>query len=364
MGMVHPTELAVSWARALPDEAKPLLDPESLTAYAGLGTRLEIVAESYYLECRLERSKQVDLLFAFHRGGTGASSLPGWINARRASASAVARPAWDAARSLVCRWSDDGDPLHDQVSAIWFEFDDVRRAAGEVAPSLSTCVATRYDRDYRAPSGATRGGTAAALVAAHHGLLGALADGGIDDQLRRVVNVLPDGGAIIHLSVMTARDPCAVKVYGVVPTAGLEAFLKSAGWRGPFESLRLLLRDLASPDVCGENVYFDLNLANMGQANACTLGIAFSQQQVVQSSAPPDIARKRLLERLEAHGQCTHRQAVALAAWPAQVTEGLGGWRRASRWFDVKAVLDHSGDVQSKVYLGFHATRSPFVIGG
>jgi hypothetical protein len=204
-----------------------------------------------------------------------------------------------------------------------------------------------------------------ALVLAYRALLGPRADDAMEEALRRVVRALPEGGGIIHLSVMSARVPCAVKLYGVVPQAALEAFLQSVGWRGPFGALRVLLRDVATAEVCGPDVYFDLNLTNMGRSDACTLGVAFSQQQIAGALSPPDIARRSLLARLEARRQCTALQAAALAAWPsASVAGELGGWRRASRWLDVKAVIDHAGEVQSKAYLGFNVSRHPFAFGG
>jgi len=132
---------------------------------------------------------------------------------------------------------------------------------------------------------------------------------------------------------------------------------------GRLDCIQEFVNLVATSDICGEDIYFDLNLSTMRNADAAALGVAFSQQQVM-STSPRDAARRTLLGRLVTCGHCTSDEARALANWveiPVDAAPPIPGDPRAYRWLDIKAVLRADGAAALKAYLGLGTIRSPFV---
>lgn len=99
----------------------------------------------------------------------------------------------------------------------------------------------------------------------------------------------------------------------------------------------------------------DLPLSELLRDEQPSLGICFSQQQVIASSEA-DPSRRALLAQLVAEGLCQPDQAEALAAWPG--TQHVDHLTQVVRWVDIKLVLGTAREVLPKAYLGFSLVRS------
>jgi hypothetical protein len=198
------------------------------------------------------------------------------------------------------------------------------------------------------------------MISVYQALTGHRGEDDLVDLLRSCIYALPIGADLVHISLMSGRDPHAVKVYGVAPRSLFSSYLRTVGWCGSFTTLHDVMERLAIPGLCGDDVYFDLNLSNMHIPNESTLGVAFSQQQV-----GPDARRLTLLQHLADEGQCSSQQAAALGAWATLAPEPCAAHRhrRISRHLDLKTVIAPRGELRTKAYLGFRVESNPFVIG-
>jgi len=254
------------------------------------------------------------------------------------------------ARDFVNRWATPGDALHGMVSAIWLEFDDVRRTANDQAPSISACVVPDYGRSFRPGDHLERNRKADIMTGVYQALTRQATEDEVVDLLRSCTYALPNGADLVHISLMAGRDSRAVKVYGVAPRSLFASYLRTVGWCGSFNTLHTVMQRLAIPGLCGDDIYFDLDLSNMHLPGESTLGIAFSQQQL-----GPDSRRLTLLQHLAEEGQCTAQQAAALGAWATLAPEpcATNRHRHVSRHLDLKTVLGAPTGLKTKAYLGF-----------
>ncbi|MET0791074.1 MAG: hypothetical protein ABW061_06090, partial [Polyangiaceae bacterium] len=322
---------------------------------------LELECDSYYVETRLNSSPQTDLLLAFERHNPHLARVLERLRFLARGAAPASQPAWRVAERFIERWLCPTDPLHDAVSTVWFEFDDVLRPLRSAAPSLSACLVPAYSARFE-PRAVSASAIAAALQIAQRALCGADGDAADFQRMNLAVAGLPPAGRFIHLSHMTARRSADLKLYGVVPRDELVPYLERIGFQGPLARLSELLESLATRELCAEDLYFDLNLSNVQQAGRASLGLAFSQQQVLASAAK-DRGRAALLARLSNWGLCSAAQASALAEWGgASATAGSWYTPAVRRWLDLKCVISAQGVVQCKAYLGFAPRRSPFAI--
>jgi hypothetical protein len=360
MQRVDPVDEFLTWAQLHPAVTTDLFTTDDLQAYATLARSLALNGLSHYAECRLAEPRQLDLLVAFNRHRTDLELLLSRLTARCELASQHTRRAWTLAAGFVGRWAKLRQALQEMVSAIWLEFDDVRRKANDQAPSMSACVIPDYGRNFRPSDELDRRRKAQTVTSVYQALTGNAVEDEFVDLLRSCTYALPNGADLIHVSFMSGRDPRSVKIYGVVPRSLLSSYLRTVGWCGSFSALNTAMQRLAIPGLCGDDIYFDLDLSNMHVPSKSTLGIAFSQQQL-----GPDSRRLTLLQHLADEGQCTSQQAAALGTWATLAPEpcASGRHRRVSRHLDLKTVLGASAELRTKAYLGFRVESNPFVIG-
>ena len=360
MHRVEPVDELLAWTHLHAARATDLFTKDDVQAYATLARSLALNGLSYYAECRLAEPRQLDLLMAFNRHRTDLQLLLSRLTTCCEGASEKARGAWVLAHDFVCRWAKSREVLHQVVSAIWLEFDDVRRKASDQGPSMSACVVPDYGRNFRPSDQLERRRKAEIMTSVYQALTGRAAEDEFVDLLRSCTFALPNGADLVHISVMAGRDPRAVKIYGVVPRSVFSSYLRTVGWCGSFSTLHTVMQRLVIPGLCGEDVYFDLDLSNLHSPNKSTLGIAFSQQQL-----GPDSRRLTLLQHLADEGQCTLEQAAALGAWATLAPEpcATDRHRRVSRHLDLKTVLGGPAELRTKAYLGFRVESNPFVIG-
>jgi hypothetical protein len=293
-------------------------------------------------------------LLAFGQGAAKVTRLATRLKAVAGGAAPSTQDTWRTVGGFVDRWINPQDPLHDAVGTVWLEFDDVTRAIAAIAPSVSGCVIRGYGANFN-PREAGNSNATEALWLACGSLCARSEVAALRLCIEHVEKALPKGGRLIHLSWMGARCSRPLKLYGVVPRDEFLDFLERISFPGHMACVRKVLEDVATPQHCGRDIYFDLNLNALCDATTASLGIAFSQQQI-QASSRCDPHRARLLERLAAEGQCSPTQARALGEW------GSGTDRR---WLDLKMVIDAHGNVQTKAYLGFAPSRAAsFGLGG
>ncbi|MDI1480335.1 hypothetical protein [Polyangium sp. y55x31] len=327
-----------------------------------LSAQLPDVFSSYYLECRLSaEQEQVDFLACM--------SMPRDERHRRKMYAASERPpgdtpAWRFAWDVMHRWASPDHDWPSRIPCLWLEFDHMNtRSTAWPSPSIWVGVDPGYPNAH-IPSASWDPRNAyevfldfimPAVPPAVEGLLSGHGRRAMAACFQR----LPPGGRIIHASLMLAREPVAIKIYGAIPRAHLEGYLKDLAWPGPLELLKQVERTFYTPETADDTVYFDLALHHSLLPYAA---IAFSQLQLGEParSAP---GRDALLGLLEEHGLCTAEKREALLTWPGSARESRPSTSvqaRIARWFDAKITIHSEQGVGAKGYLGFAPILSLF----
>jgi hypothetical protein len=314
---------------------------------------LEDVITAMYLEMRLgSGDRRVDCLFAIDRPCPSDAHAFRDLAQRAQGWSAPEQQAWLPIARLGDAWAHPGAPLWSRVPAMWLELDDVRRQ-GASPPSVCMCLVPAYARPFD-HLGEGHIDEDLDTVRRILELLGMPPSPADDERLRRCFACLPPEGRFIHLSVMLGREPRAVKLYGTMRRAALLPYLREIGWRGEFDALAHAQETLYDESLVGDEVFFDLNLANFDVPDRASMGLSFSQQHVVRGP-DRDPGRRALLDRLVGAGLCRSDEATMLAAWPGTsrvCTEGKKVPQRFVRFLDVKLVWEAGRGLQAKAYLG------------
>lgn len=346
--------------------AAEFLSQQTHRSLLGLLARLPELDNSRYLELRLGESRgQVDYLMSL-------TQRQAQMLARSLSSSDG--PGMEAVRRLGEHWTPTAPPALRAIPSAWLEFDDVAHQEAPAA-SVCVCVAPTY-RDPYAPIPAQPPGELLDTIVEWVRAL-RQQDPGSDQRqvLRRCIDALPDGARWIHLSLMSARDPVALKLYGVFPADTLLRYLQEIAWPGTLTTFSQFLRRFHSPEQDGEEIYLDFPLAAFEDRPGAGLGLCFSQQQLRGSERrrSGDPARASLLKALVRDGACTSVQAAALAEWVARPAatissaDGRAALPQAAlqidRWLDLKLVYHDARPLLAKAYLGFARRRTGFGFG-
>ncbi|WP_437314147.1 hypothetical protein [Sorangium sp. So ce385] len=250
---------------------------------------------------------------------------------------------------LLLAWTTPGTLLSEQVPLLWFEFDQPAARTGPVEPSVLLCLDPRpltnlevpaAERDF-SPSGRLQLIDTAVSV-----LLGVPVPAARRAALRRCFDLLPDGGHVVHLSVMSARRPVALKLNVSLPRDRLVDYLLGVGWPGDPGELEGTLDALRVDD---ERATIDVTV---GDVVAPRLGIELFDL----ATRKLDPGRRATLDRFASLGLCTPAQRDALAAWPGSSRERHRAheWpSRVHRWIDLKITLGPDRALSAKAYLGF-----------
>ncbi|WP_437542799.1 hypothetical protein WME97_31415 [Sorangium sp. So ce367] len=249
---------------------------------------------------------------------------------------------------LLAAWTTPGTLLFEQVPLLWFEFDQPAARRGPVEPSVLLCLDPRPLTNLEAPE-AERDFSPSGRLRLVEAALSVLLDGPVpaatQAALLRCFTLLPDGGHVVHLSVMSARQPATLKLNVSLPRDRLTGYLLGVGWPGNPGEVEELLETLRVED---ERVTIDVTL---GDSVAPRLGIELFDL----ATRKLDPGRSATLERLSSLGLCTPSQRDALAAWPGSSRERCqeGEWpSRVRRWIDLKIVLGPDRALSAKAYLG------------
>lgn len=318
-----------------------LVEPENLAWCQRRASALRSASSSFYLECRLFDEKRVDFLALVSQANLGSLER---VSAPRAG------HGWSSTAAFVHAWREPTKRLG-RVPFIWLEFDyQPGTVDGGASPSPGFCVEPDYFSRFDGALPFERG---FALDATAQGLSALLSGPSFERRwaaVRRCFEALPPKGALIHVSAMTARDPCKIKLYVSLPKADTLAYLRSLEWPGSPDALEAALETW----YCGpQTVYLDLTV---GERVEPRLGLALSQFHEVELSDFDPAWQQLPFDDVDPH------KLAALRRWPEirEVTvDGARTW--ISCWLDIKVVLDEDGRPEPKAYLGFcPAVPPPF----
>ncbi len=342
MGLEHPPRLRETLG------TPTFLDPEGWR-------ELELPCDARYLECRLDaRRGELDYLLALPRAA--AKSLPATLERALAATPALERERWKPLVALTAAWADGLSPISLYAPTVWLEFDDIEAVDARTRfPSVSVCLTPSYDRRQAPfPNDPAR---ELPLIASILELLDAPASPAEQELLAECYPSLPQGSRWIHVSRMLGRTPAALKLYGVLPRAGVLPYLDLIGWAGDRAVAAELLDQLYPADLLGELAFVDVNLSNLRDRATCTLGLAVAQQHVVRGP-DSDPLRRAILERWCAAGLASSEKVTRLH----DVLREPGGERalRGGRFLDLKLVWHAALGTSAKAYLGFHRQAAEF----
>ncbi|HEX8691488.1 MAG TPA: hypothetical protein VF746_03540 [Longimicrobium sp.] len=329
-----------------------LLPPEEYAAARAAAAALPAALTRWtYLECRLGgRPAPVDVIVEVDAAGreiiTGANpalALPPGL---------AAAPAWERVAGLCRRWADPADPLHPWVDSLWLEFDVDPRAGG--APPLPGVFVAFTPAAFGT---GTAGERSARTEAALEALLGGALDPARRAALRRVYRCLPGGATVLYAGCLLPRGTRALRVCPVeVSARDLPAFLRAAGWPGPYAPLEAALAQLSAvregaPARDAALVHLDLDAG--GVLGRLGLEYVFGRRTQVRG----EICEAAFLDHLVGAGLCTAQERDAMAAFPGAAREQLPHelWKSlvVRRVNHVKLVFD-AGRVEAKAYLCLH----------
>lgn len=315
-----------------------------------LSARVSELGSAQYIECRLGKtqSNQVDLLISvtkFQRKGL----------LETFDRELLATPGMASFSRTLQAWNEGSSPLHESVPVVWLEFDDVVHQGDPRANVCASLVPSYIDPFAplvsQAPSALMR------MVQECIGVIrGTPCSPAEEAELGCLISSLPSGAHWIHLSVMTAREPCQLKLYGVFPTLELLPYLERIGWNGDWIRLKTSLDTWCREEQVGRYVYVDLSLSEFADRKPASLGLCFSQQQT-QSVSPKTSRRTSLLASLSKMGLCDPTQIDELTRWPGAVElDDKGVATRVERWLDIKVVHTANQGLHAKAYLGYSQT--------
>jgi hypothetical protein len=329
-----------------------LVSEQARAGLLQLGARLPELDNARYLECRLgaEASPQVDYLMSLTQPQAD-------VLGRELSPRGLLGPGMAAVERLAEWWQPTGSEVLRSIPIAWIEFDDVHRQA-EPAASVCVCLAPTYGNPFVPIAPRSSAEVLETVVQSVRAVSARDLDARQQRAIERCIERLPGAARWIHLSMMTARNPVELKLYGLFPATDLLRYLREVAWPGTLTTLSQFLARYRSVEQPSEMVYVDLPLAAFDERSSVGMGLCFSQQQVRLGGGAPlgDASRTSLLQALTRDGLCTAAEAVALTRWP---TSSAGRPDElVNRWLDIKLVYHDARPVLAKAYLGF-ARRRP-----
>jgi hypothetical protein len=331
-----------------PGTTRALVDDGGWLAVSRLAAQFPQLGGSQYLNCRLgpDAQRRVDWLVAVTRLARHRCLVPPF------SSSADLDPF----NRLLERWCSRRSNINEIVPVVWLEFDDVR-AAPRRSASVCACIVPSYIEPFAPLTSLPPDEQVRALVELTDVIRGAACSVSERALLSASVRALPPGAHWIHLSVMTAREPVELELYGVFPQHSLIPYLERIAWPGDTRRIAELLARYCPPARTGSLIYVEFPLTRALELGEAALGICFSRQQL-RASLETDPRRPALLRALCDDALCGVEQASALAAWHREPAPGAaaGGARDLlERWFDLKLLYRSGQPLQANACLGLAA---------
>jgi hypothetical protein len=302
-----------------------------------------------YLECRLGgRAAPVDVIVEIDAAGR--DILTGANRALAPGPSLAADPVWGRVVELCRRWADPASPLSRWVESLWLEFDS--GGGGMARPGVFIGFAPC------ACAAGNAGERCARVALALETLLGAPLEMGQRRALERCHRHLPPGASVLYAGSLLPRGDGALRVCaGGIGAGALPAFLRAAGWPGPYAPLEAALPELHAVRegaAARDPALLHLDVGADGVRPRLGLEYVFGWKEQARGR----LAETAFVRHLARRGLCTGEEAAALAAFPGCATEHLPHelWRSlvVRRVNHVKLVFDGSRPAEAKGYLVLH----------
>jgi len=327
---------------------RALVDDGGWLAVSRLARQFPQLGGSQYLTCRLgpDARRRVDWRIAVTRLARHRCLVPAF------SSSAELAPF----NRLLERWCSRRSSMNEIVPVAWLEFDDVRAGLRRDA-SVCACIVPSYIDPFAPIASLPPDQQVRALVELTEVIRGT--PGSVSERalLSASVRALPPGAHWIHLSVLAAREPVEIELYGVFPQHSLLPYLERIAWPGDTRRVADLLARYCPVARTGSSLYVEFPLTRALERGEATLGICFSRQQL-HASLETDPRRPALLRALCEDALCNAEQASALAAWqrePAPRSAMAGAHDPLERWFDLTLLYRTGQPLLAKAGLGLAA---------
>ncbi|MGO9604021.1 MAG: hypothetical protein ACLQAT_11580 [Candidatus Binataceae bacterium] len=329
-----------------------LVAPAAFSRLDALGDWLPDAMSSYYLECRLAGSNQVDLMGCVRASLGGREGLKCHLlqNDRLQGL-----PIWKSVTNLCTDWSTPGSSLHELIPHLWLSFDLDDTSWANPAPCLLICLdQSRFI--------AAHGERSSMLTARELRLLNdsifELVLGRRSTSLETAAlescrDALFLGEQLAHMSMMLTRNPVARKIDISMPARAVLPYLARINWPGSISSLSGLMSRFC-PDY--KSVGFQLAV---GESVAPTIELELHFDHSSESQERYCL----LLDRLCDSRFCTKEQQDALLRWPGHTRLRSPGEQWPTRWrtwTDMKIVQMPSCTLSAKAYLGLSPGSSIF----
>lgn len=341
--MIYPVPPVIEAAGALVDRS--LMSNAALIRTRRAAEAFPRGPSGYFFECPFDaRGERVDVLAAVWAGDGRR------LAARESAWPAVVRnlPGWSRAVELFCGWADPASRMHRSVPLALVELDLEGEGGTPPAPGLHVCVEPGFaSHGWDAPRVAAGGLPSADLLALAAEILEVAAgrdpEPGVLDRLERCQASLPAGGRLLHLSAMTSRPGCPLKLNAALPAGAVVDWLQAIGWSHDLSRVEALLARYGS-----EQPVAKLDVA-LGASPGRRLGV-----ELVFPDGGAQAARLRAAStRLVEDGLCSHAQARAIEAWPGRGLVRCAGFDvRLDRELQIKLVIE-GPRMWAKAYLGF-----------
>ncbi|MDI1482735.1 hypothetical protein [Polyangium sp. y55x31] len=315
-----------------------LLADSARSALQAVTRGLPRAASGIALECRLEENPRVDfLMYLLARSGGPQAFLR--------HAPALESRAWRGVFDFCAEWAEPASLLHDEVPALWLEFDVRGDSVVAPQPLPFPCI-ERHIGDEQPPEEQDEHGRAVCLDILDRAtslLLGRPLPCATFDTAARLARRLPRRGRVLHVAPLASRGVDALRLVATIPRDELPAHLDRIEWPGARPELEPLLAAMVPANT---RMGFHLDISDRVLP---TLGLELHH-------APGDPRWRPILDELVARGVCTSDKRDALLQFPPYARLALPEHRAASpvsTTLGIKLVLAPDEPLAAKAYLGF-----------
>jgi hypothetical protein len=318
--------------------APGLVSPEAWRRLRGIADPFPPIAQDAGFELRLEHGEpRVDFGLCIRASHPERVRIADAID--RSEAVEHSR-GWRRAGAFTRAWATAGSAIHDDVHALWLEFD----ADGPGSPEPFVVFTLDPERLYS--DGAAAPTQVLATVAAGIDCLGEGSDPLVQAAVERCVRGLPRYAQFRHAALRPTQTGDVVRLIVRMPWRRIARTLADLGWPGDPWDLHVTLERLC-PDTPVHSVNLDVLASGLGPR----VGIEF-----VHLGAPRENARwKALFDQLEALGACAPERRAAISGWGGEVFgSAVGpGLVSARRDLLVKVIYETGAALRAKAYLFF-----------
>lgn len=321
-------------------EVDRALIPSSVWRCAGqIAPVLPDVVSVAGFEARLGRGdERVD----FHvciQGDAGRQGVADWLR-RIGKRLAERHEGWQATIDFLRHWADRTTRSHNDVAAVWLEFD---LHAGRDDMPVPFAIATLLPRWQRDDTWSRERDEAVV-----RDLVPSLSSPpGVSPQaraaVRRCIQELPPSACVAHVAVPARGRSQLVRLILNLPWRSLPSYLERIGWGALDDRLNLLLRRL-----CAGTILHAFHI-DVGERFGNRLGCEI----YFPASPRVDPRWRAVLDLLEELGICTAQRRNLAEHWwtPGRSSDG----RAAPVARDLLIKVDHAaGALSAKAYLPFH----------